>query len=77
VADVERVRLEIGFEGGQISALIVTAPTADELEHALEAGRDEALSIEAEDGRYTIPLSRIAYVKRFARESRVGFGSGP
>ena len=77
MADVERVRLEIGFEGGQISTLLVTPPTAEELEHALASGRDEAISLEAEDGHYTIPLRRIAYVKRFARESRVGFGSAP
>ena len=77
MADVDRVRLEIGFEGGQISTLLVTPPTADELEHALQSGRDEALAIEADDGHYTIPLRRISYVKRFARESRVGFGSAP
>ena len=27
------------------------------------------------DGRYTILLRRVVYVKRFARESRVGFGA--
>jgi hypothetical protein len=32
-------------------------------------------SFEAEDGRYTLLLRRVVYVKRFARESRVGFGS--
>ena len=30
---------------------------------------------DAEDGRYTVSLARIVYVKRFARESRVGFGA--
>jgi len=30
---------------------------------------------EAEDGRYTIALRRVVYVKRFAREGRVGFGT--
>ena len=34
-----------------------------------------ALALDAEDGRYTIALQRVVYVKRFARESRVGFGS--
>ena len=33
------------------------------------------LKLEAEDGRYTLLLRRVVYVKRFARESRVGFGS--
>ena len=29
--------------------------------------------LEAEDGRYTVALARIVYVKRFSREGRVGF----
>ena len=32
--------------------------------------------IEAEDGRYTISLARVVYVKRFSREGRVGFSGG-
>ena len=31
-------------------------------------------TFDAEDGRYTVSLRRIVYVKRFAREGRVGFG---
>ena len=42
----------------------------------LRAGTgDAALALEAEDGRYTIALQRVVYVKRYARESRVGFGA--
>ena len=54
---------------------------ADALEEALrsadvpaEAG-DAALSLETEDGRCTIALRRVVYVKRFARDTRVGFGA--
>jgi hypothetical protein len=81
VADTERVRVEIAFDGGQIMGAIVTAASADALEQALGAADlragsgDAALSLEAEDGRYTIALQRVVYVKRFARESRVGFGA--
>jgi hypothetical protein len=81
VADAERVRVEIAFDGGQIMGAIVTAASADALEQALGAADlragsgDAALSLEAEDGRYTIALQRVVYVKRFARESRVGFGA--
>ena len=36
------------------------------------------MAIEADDGRYAIVLRNVAYVKRFLRESRVGFGTpGP
>ena len=43
---------------------------------ALSGDRDGTVSFEAEDGRYTVVLKRVVYVKRFGRESRVGFGSG-
>lgn len=81
MADTERVRVEIAFDGGQIMGAIVTAAGADALEQALGAADlragsgDAALSLDAEDGRYTIALQRVVYVKRFARESRVGFGA--
>ncbi len=79
----ERVRIEIAFDGGQIMSALVTAASADALEQALgaadlRAGTGEAaLALEAEDGRYTIALQRVVYVKRFLRESRVGFGAAP
>ena len=72
----ERVRIEIGFDGGQIMGAYVELPAADELERALGDGRDGAIALEAEDGRYTVSLSRILYVKRFSRDGRVGFTSG-
>jgi hypothetical protein len=60
---------------------IVNPASADALEQALgsadlraDAG-EAAFPLEAEDGRYTIALRRVVYVKRFARESRVGFGA--
>jgi len=81
VSSAERVRIEIAFDGGQIMGALVSPASADALEQALgsadlRAGTGEAaLSLDAEDGRYTIALQRVVYVKRFARESRVGFGA--
>lgn len=70
----ERVRIEVGFDGGQVMSAFVETPTADELEKALSNGQaDGAIHLEAEDGRYTLALARIVYVKRFSREGRVGF----
>jgi hypothetical protein len=74
VAENERIRIELGFEGGQVMSAHVDVSAADELERALDSGpRDGAFQIEAEDGRYTLPLARIVYLKRFSREGRVGF----
>jgi hypothetical protein len=74
LAESESVRVEIAFQGGQIMSAIVTAEGADELERRLGAGEAGTFGLDASDGRYTVVLERVAYVKRFARESRVGFG---
>jgi hypothetical protein len=78
VADArdERIRLEVAFESGAIVGILVPPEAADELERALAAPTQDVISVEADDGRYTIALRRVLYVKRFARESRVGFGAG-
>jgi hypothetical protein len=73
VADEQRVRIEIGFDGGQVMSAYVETAAADELEQSLGAGGIGAFQIDAEDGRYTVALARIVYVKRFSREGRVGF----
>ncbi|MBA2331478.1 MAG: hypothetical protein H0V94_01640 [Actinobacteria bacterium] len=70
----DSVRVEIAFDGGQIMGAIVTVAGADELERVLAAANDETHVLDSSDGRYTIALRRIVYLKRFARESRVGFG---
>jgi hypothetical protein len=71
----ERVRIEIGFDGGQVLGASVESGAVDRLEQALSSGEDGSLSLDVDDGRYTVALRRIVYVKRFAREGRVGFGA--
>jgi hypothetical protein len=71
----ERVRIEIGFDSGQGIAALVEIGEADELEKALSKNGDGTFRIEAEDGHYSVVLKRVVYLKRFARESRVGFGA--
>ena len=70
----QRIRIEIAFEGTQVLTVYVPVATADSLDTAL-AGAHDSLSFEAEDGRYTVSIPKIVYVKRFGRESRVGFGA--
>ena len=70
----ETVRLEIAFGGPQMLSVIVPLATAEELDGAL-AGEQGTWSFDGADGRYTIALGAVVYVRRFARETRVGFGS--
>ena len=70
----DRVWLEIAFEGGQALRVTVPLQTADDLDRGL-ASEGESISFEAEDGRYTLALKKIVFVKRYAREATVGFGA--
>jgi hypothetical protein len=76
-----RIRIEIGFDGGQVLGALVSPESADALEHALAAADvradagDAAVALDADDGRYTIALRRVVYMKRFVRDTRVGFGA--
>jgi hypothetical protein len=74
MTETDRIRIEIAFEGTQVLNVYVPASTADDLDRAL-GGAHDSLSFEAEDGRYTVSIPKIVYVKRFGRESRVGFGA--
>ena len=71
----ERIRIEIGFEGGQIMSALVDGPTWDELERQVMDGGPGGFPLEADEGHFVVALARVVYVKRFNRESRVGFGT--
>jgi hypothetical protein len=70
----DKVRVEVAYEGGQAFTTLMPLEAAEELERRLANGDDGTVTIEAEDGRYAVVLRRVAYVKRFLRESKVGFG---
>ena len=76
MADVEAesVRVELAFDGGTILSALVTVEGADELERALATAAGGTVLLDSMDGRYTVVLARVVYMKRYARESRVGFG---
>lgn len=67
------VRVEIGFDGGQILSWLVTSDSADALERNLTAGASGTLTLDAQEGPITVVLGRVLYAKRYAREARVGF----
>jgi hypothetical protein len=74
----ERVRVELGFAGGQIVGSFVESYSADELEVALGstgAGKPVVV-LETEDGPLHVVVAHVAYYKRIVRAGRVGFGSG-
>jgi hypothetical protein len=76
VADGERVRVEVGFEGGQVIGGFVDAQSADQLERALHEDGPRVVVLQTEDGHYHVVVPRVAYFRRFSRASRVGFAAG-
>ncbi|MGL6278289.1 MAG: hypothetical protein ACRC50_01875 [Gaiella sp.] len=74
MSSTESVRVEVAFEGGQIIGMDVTSETADAIERAVSAGSGGTVQVDTEDGRVTIVVPLVVYVKRFARDGRVGFG---
>ena len=71
----ESVRVELAFDGGPILSALVTVQGADEVERALATEAGGTVMLDSTDGRYTVVLARVVYMKRYARESRVGFGA--
>ena len=69
----DRVRVEIGFKGGQIVAAFVESRSADALEGAL--GGASVVVLDTEDGPLHVVVAQVAYYKRIVRAGRVGFSS--
>ena len=75
MASGERVRVEVGFEGGQVIGGFVDAGSAAELERALHEDGPRVVVLQTEDGPYHVVVPRVSYYRRFSRASRVGFAS--
>jgi len=69
----DRVRVDIGLEGGSTLSVSVTALEADSLEQRLRSGDGGVADLESDDGRLIIVLAHVLYVRRHARGGRVGF----
>ena len=75
MVDGERVRVEIGFEGGQVIGAFVAPASAEQLERSLHEDGPRVVVLDTEDGPYHVVVPRVAYFRRFSRASRVGFAS--
>jgi hypothetical protein len=76
VSDGERVRVEVGFEGGQVIGGFVDQASAEQLERALHEDGPRVVILDTEDGPYHVVVPSVAYYRRFSRASRVGFAAG-
>jgi hypothetical protein len=72
----ERVRIELGFQGGQIVGAFVEPASADALESALHHDGPRVVVLDSEDGPIHVIVPQVAYYRRIVRAGRVGFGAG-
>lgn len=70
-----RIRIEIGYEGGQISTLTVEIASADELERALHEDGPRVVVLQTEDGPVHVVVPRVSYLKRGGPGGRLGFAA--
>jgi hypothetical protein len=73
VASAQRVRVEVGFQGGQVIGTFVSQDSADQLERALHEDGPRVVVLDTEEGPYHVVVPEVAYLRRFNRASRVGF----
>ena len=57
-----------------MTGAVVQVSSADSLEKQLADGETGLAVIEAEDSMISVVLAQVAYVRRFARDGRLGFG---
>jgi hypothetical protein len=74
-ASDERVRVDIGFEGGSTLTASVTVLEADALEQRLRSGDGGVAELESDDGKLIVVLAHVLYVRRHSRGGRVGFSA--
>jgi hypothetical protein len=68
------VKIQIAFEGGQSVGADVSEETADALVAALSAS-EPVYALETEGETYVVALAKVVYVRRSARETRIGFAA--
>jgi DNA-binding beta-propeller fold protein YncE len=73
VSSAERVRIEVGFQGGQVIGSFVTTGSADQLEQALHHDGPRVVVLDTDEGPYHVVVPEVAYLRRFNRAGRVGF----
>jgi hypothetical protein len=68
----ERVKVDIGFTGGQVLALRIERVHFDGLRQAVE-GEKRFYDLDAGDSNVTLDLSQVVYLRVETEDHRVGF----
>jgi hypothetical protein len=70
----ETMRIDVGFQGGQVLPVRATKEAYDALARALEGdGGGRWHRLETQDSEILVDLPQVIYVRRDVEEHRVGF----
>jgi alpha-acetolactate decarboxylase len=69
----DKVRVEVGFDGGQIMNSLIASTSATALEEALGNPDIGTVTLDSSEGALIVVLAHVAYVKRHTRGGQVGF----
>lgn len=67
------IRVDIGFEGGQVLSLRLKPGSFDAMKKALSKGATGWHEVEAEDSLVSVDLARIVYIRQDSDDHKVGF----
>lgn len=65
-------RAEIGFSGGQVAAVRMTAKQMADLRKALDGGEGWH-DLETEDGQLSVDLAKVTFIRVASTDQRIGF----
>jgi hypothetical protein len=69
----EVMRIDVGFQGGQVLPLRATKEAYDGLVKALDGDGGRWHRLETQESEILIDLPQVVYVRRDTEEHRVGF----
>ena len=69
----QAIRVDIGFEGGQVLSIRLKPGAFDAVKKALAKGGGGWHEVEAEDSLVSVDLARIVYIRQDSDDHKVGF----
>ena len=66
-------RVEVGFTGGQVILIRLSERVHEQLQRAVQDGKQRWYEVETSDGIVGLDLGQVAFLKLETSEHRVGF----
>ncbi len=71
----QAIQIELGFEGSGVLRCTLAQPELERLERAYMAGKDGPVELATEEGKLTVDLRRVVYLRQLRGSRPVSFTS--